>query len=205
MRVSRQTLATHRAAMVGAATRLFRGRGIDAVGVAEITAAAGMTHGAFYGHFASKQALVAEAFQTSLRESAAKWRQRAEAAREAGTDPLTTLIERHLSERHRDAPESGCALAALGSEMLRDAAMQDAVAAGIHSLAEVLHEEIARLYPDASQAAYEATALAMLAAMNGGIVVARALAHDPDRSSAVLRGVAQMVRAHADSLHSTNA
>jgi TetR/AcrR family transcriptional repressor of nem operon len=196
MRVSRQTLAAHRASMLAQAAKLFRGRGIGAVAVADITAAAGMTHGAFYGHFPSKSALVAEAFQSTLRDSAVLWRARADQARADGRDPLATLIDRYLSERHRDDPETGCALASLAGEMVREAAMQDAVVAGIGSLASVLQDEIARLHPDASPSEHEASALAILAAMNGGLVLARALAHDPARSDAVLRATAAMARGH---------
>ena len=196
MRVSRPILAAHRAAMLAQAARLFRTRGIGAVAVADITAAAGMTHGAFYGHFLSKSALVAEAFQSTLQNSAARWRQRADQARADGRDPLSELIGGYLSGRHRDAPDTGCALAALGGEMLRDGAMRGAVTAGIDALAGVLQEEVARLYPEQAAGGHAATALAVLAAMNGGLVLARALAHDPPRSAAVLRAAADMARSH---------
>ncbi|WP_247896718.1 TetR/AcrR family transcriptional regulator [Azospirillum argentinense] len=69
MKVSKEKAAENRAAIVKAAGRLFRERGFDKVGVAEITKAAGLTHGGFYGHFASKDALAAEACEAAFAES----------------------------------------------------------------------------------------------------------------------------------------
>ena len=66
VKVSKEQAAQHRAAIVEAAARLFRERGLDGVGVAEITRAAGLTHGGFYGHFASKEALAQEACARSF-------------------------------------------------------------------------------------------------------------------------------------------
>ena len=77
MRVSRTTLDQHRAAILDAAGALFRRRGIDAVSVADVTRAAGLTHGAFYGHYASKGALAEAACTDSLVKGAATWRARA--------------------------------------------------------------------------------------------------------------------------------
>ena len=106
MRVSRQTLAAHRSAILDQASRLFRGRGLDGVGVADITRAAGLTHGAFYGHFPSKTALAAEACGRSLLQGAEHWRGRAARARAAGRDPLAAD-----PERSRAALESVAAMA----------------------------------------------------------------------------------------------
>ncbi|HEY0421203.1 MAG TPA: TetR family transcriptional regulator [Acetobacteraceae bacterium] len=198
MRVTRQTFATHRAALLAEAGKLFRGRGIGGVGVSEIAQAAGLTHGAFYGHFPSKSDLAAEAFTAALTDSAGQWRARAARARAEGRDPLGALIEAYLSERHRDAPETGCALAALGAEVVRDAAMQGALRAGIAALTAVLEEELARLHPGLDPPAIARRALAMLSVMNGGLLTARALASDPDRSRETLRGAAELARQAAE-------
>src|SRR5687768_14918347 len=72
VKVTKEQAAAHRAAIVAAAGRLFRERGFDGVGVAEITRAAGLTHGGFYGHFASKDALAAEACGQAFAESLAR-------------------------------------------------------------------------------------------------------------------------------------
>jgi TetR/AcrR family transcriptional regulator, transcriptional repressor for nem operon len=102
MRVNRKTMAEHRTAILRQAGRLFRQHGIDGVAVADITGAAGLTHGAFYGHFPSKTALAAESCRHSLEHSARIWRERAAAARSAGTDSLDALIDAYLTPVHRD-------------------------------------------------------------------------------------------------------
>ena len=120
MRVTRRTLVEHRLAILEQAGRLFRRRGVASVAVADITRAAGLTHGAFYGHFPSKDALAAESCRHSLHVAAAGWRARADRAVARGDDPLAALIDTYLSPAHRDAPEGGCALAALGGGLIAD-------------------------------------------------------------------------------------
>jgi TetR/AcrR family transcriptional repressor of nem operon len=195
MRVTRQTQRAHRAAILEQAGRMFRRDGLSGVNVAEITAAAGLTHGAFYGHFPSKDALAAESCRESLVAAAQKWRDRADRARARGDDPLTTLIGQYLTERHRDAPEEGCALPSLGGELVRNKPeLRAALDAGVTALAEVLEDEIALATPGRDRADCARAALAMLAAMCGGLLLARALANDPDRSQAALRSAAELAR-----------
>jgi TetR/AcrR family transcriptional repressor of nem operon len=192
MRVSRQTLAAHRTAILDQAGRLFRGRGLDGVGVADITRAAGLTHGAFYGHFSSKSALAAEACRRSLLQGAEHWRARAARARAEGRDPLAAIIRGYLTERHRDRPEDGCALATLGPEIARaDPPVRAALDEGITALAEVLAEEIGAGRPELDAAARQRIALGVLAALAGGLIIARACA-DPERSRAALDAAAEM-------------
>src|SRR5580704_10783929 len=149
MRVSRHTLAAHRAAMLDHAGKLFRGHGIDAVAVADITRAAGLTHGAFYGHFPSKTALAAEACTASLQAGAARWRRRAARARAEGRDPLAAIIDSYLTEQHRDRPEDGCALSSLGPEIARaEPPLRQALDAGVTALTELLEQEISIRRPD---------------------------------------------------------
>lgn len=94
MKVNKETAAKHRAAIVAEAANLFRERGFDGVGVAEIMQAAGLTHGGFYGHFASKDALAAEASTKAFADGA---------ARVEKDKDLAAYLGRYLSERHRDA------------------------------------------------------------------------------------------------------
>ena len=183
MKVNRQVQSEHRAAMVEQAGALFRARGIAAVGVAEITGAAGLTHGAVYGHFAGKAALVAEACRSALEQSATRWRRRAAATAASGDDPLAALIDSYLTETHRDRPQTGCALAALGPEVARDLALRGAMGEGAEALLAALRDIIAERLPDADA---ETTALGVLAALNGGLMLARALADRPERSHAAL-------------------
>ncbi len=195
MRVDRPTFASHRAAILAAAGRLFRGRGIAAVPLAEVTRAAGLTHGAFYGHFSSKDALAAESCRSLLHDAADRWTARAARAREQGNDPIAALIDAYLTERHRDAPEEGCVLAALGPEIARaDPPLSGALSTGVSALAAVLEQEIARRTPRFDAAERARASLAILAALTGGIIVARACRADPARSRAVLDGAAQLAR-----------
>jgi TetR/AcrR family transcriptional repressor of nem operon len=191
MRVDQKTLAAHRAAILEQAGALFRRRGIESVPVADITRAAGLTHGAFYGHFTSKTALAAESCQHSLERAAERWRQCAADAVRDGQDPLAVLIDAYLSAANRDALESSCALAALGQETSRHPDLRPAIDAGVTALLAVLEDVIAVHQPTAAPAS---AALAVLAAMNGGLTLARALAADPQRSAAALAAAATLAK-----------
>lgn len=186
-------MAAHRAAILDQAGRLFRRRGLGGVGVAEISRAAGLTHGAFYGHYESKMALAAEALGGSLVAAAAKWRSRAAADRAAGRDPIAGLVRRYLTEQHRDSLDDGCALAALGPEVARaEPPLPEALREGVVALADALRDEIALAHPALSATACRNAALAMLSVMNGGLILARALAADPEASRAALAGAAEL-------------
>jgi TetR/AcrR family transcriptional repressor of nem operon len=199
MRVSAKTLATHRAAILEQAGSLFRGRGIDGVAVADITRAAGLTHGAFYGHFPSKTALAEEACRTQLHEAARKWRERAARARAEGRSGIEALVAGYLTERHRDTPEGGCVLAALGAEAVRDPGLRAVLRQGALGLADVLAEELAVLHPQMAGDVRKSRGMAMLSAMNGGLILARMLADDPDQSRDALDGASRIALATAAS------
>ncbi|MBU6499561.1 MAG: hypothetical protein KGQ40_13625, partial [Rhodospirillales bacterium] len=92
----------------------------------------------------------------------------------------------------------GCMLASLGTEGARDPALRAALAAGAVGLAEVLAELLAARHPGAGPGACETAALGILAAMNGGLALARALADEPARSGAALRGAATAAHAAVD-------
>jgi TetR/AcrR family transcriptional repressor of nem operon len=198
MRVDRKTMAAHRAAILRQAGRLFRQHGIDGVAVADITGAAGLTHGAFYGHFPSKTALAAESCRHSLESSARIWRERAEAARSSGADPLVALIDSYLTPRHRDSREASCMLASVGPEASRDPDLRADLAIGVTALSLVLQELIAERHPDAEPQHHLEVALAVLAALSGGLTLARALSADPERSAAALRSAAVLAKRAAE-------
>ena len=110
MKVSKEQVAAHRARILAAAARLFRLRGFEDVTVAEVMKEAGLTHGAFYGHFPSKEALIAEAVEWVL----------APAPDGAGTRMrAAAYADGYLSARHRDDPASGCTFSSLGTEAAR--------------------------------------------------------------------------------------
>lgn len=181
MRVTKQVHAAHRAAILEQAGRLFRRAGVAGVGVAEVTRAAGLTHGGFYGHFASKEALAAEACRSNLVGGAEAWRRR------AAIGGLSAIVHGYLTEAHRDQPEGGCMLPALGPELARAGA----------PVAEALAEGTRALLDAIAEAAPEADAMAVLSAMVGGMVLARALAADPEASRAALAGAAHAALAAA--------
>lgn len=198
MKVDQQTMAAHRAAILKQASRLFRKRGIDGVAVADITGAAGLTHGAFYGHFPSKAALAAEACRESLERSAEHWRREIAQARRDGVDPLDAIIDDYLTLTKRDQHDRSCAITTLGHEASRDTEIGPAMGSGVESLLTVLQELIAERRPKAGAAAHADAALAALAAMNGGLTLARLLAANPKRSAAALKAAAALAKRVAD-------
>jgi TetR/AcrR family transcriptional repressor of nem operon len=231
MKVSRTRAAQHRQALLEQGGRLLRRRGIGGVGIADIARAAGLTHGAFYGHFASKTALVAETVATSLALAAQRWRDRAARARSAcaGEGPcsgagLSAIIAAYLTEHHRDAPEAGCALAALGPEVSRpevsrpevsrpesgegaspdhglqsaESPMAAALRTGSAALVAALADEVGAIHPTLPPVEREARAMAILATLTGGLVLARALAGDAEASRAALATAARLARVAAD-------
>ena len=117
-RVSRAEAQVHRNQILDAAAEVFRERGFDGVSVAELMAAAGLTHGGFYGHFSSKEALMARAFERAAEQKRTDWR---EIAGE-GKDPKHSrrkFLGHYLSKAHRDQPGSGCPMVALAGDISR--------------------------------------------------------------------------------------
>jgi TetR/AcrR family transcriptional repressor of nem operon len=177
MRNSREVAAENRERVVAVAAKLFRERGIAAVGVAELMAAAGMTHGGFYKHFSSKDALIDEACRYSFTEPGGGLRAAAEAA--PGGEELKTIADRYLSRRHRDNPGSGCAIAALGGEVgNRESPARAALQAGRERLVSL----VARYMKGANA---KERADAFVATMVGALINARL--SDGASSDAVLR------------------
>ena len=105
--------------IVATAARAIRRSGFQGVGVADIMREAGLTHGGFYAHFSSRNALLVEALMRAGQESAARVDQGAAARQARGASALRALVEGYLSDRHLGSIETGCPLAALASEMPR--------------------------------------------------------------------------------------
>src|SRR3954467_8361612 len=104
MKVSREQAAQNRERILEAAAKLCRERGFEGIGVADLMREAGLTHGGFYGHFGSKEELMAEACTHALERSRALWAKRAAAHPDA---PLEELARIYLHPRHRDNPGQG--------------------------------------------------------------------------------------------------
>ena len=171
---SQAAKAENRERILAEAARQVREGGLESVSVGGLMKSVGLTHGGFYGHFESRSALLAEALKQALDEGAAKVR--------TGGRPtsLATLARGYLSRTHRDARDTGCAMAALLSDVGRadDAArrvMEEHVEAFIATAAEALDGD-------------EAKAMVAVSAMIGGLALSRVLT-DRDRSDALLRAV----------------
>jgi TetR/AcrR family transcriptional repressor of nem operon len=176
MRKTKEQKAETRQRIVDAAAALFRQHGIDAVGVDAVMHAAGLTHGGFYGHFASKEALVAEVSAASLARAAARWDRISHAAPPA--EALNRIVDSYLDPAHVAAAERGCVLTTLGPEVARRPDARPALTQSMRDMVQTL----ARCQPEQPEDA----ALATLATMVGAVVLAR-LADDPALADGFLR------------------
>ena len=176
MKVTKAQAQANRAHVVETASTLFRERGYDGVGVADLMAAAGFTHGGFYKHFRSKADLMAESAACGIAQTAAQT---------AGVN-LPTFVQHYLSRQHRDTPATGCTMAALGGDAARQPdAIRATFAAGIESLLAALNPGETPLdAADAVQA--RARTLAMLAHAVGAIVMSRACPDDSPLADEIL-------------------
>ncbi|MGV0958282.1 MAG: TetR/AcrR family transcriptional regulator [Limnohabitans sp.] len=156
--------------IVEAASRAIRRSGYDGTGVADIMKEAGLTHGAFYAHFESREAMLAEAAdRAGAAVNAAASRLLATVPSE---DALRTLIEAYLSKAHVEGIEAGCPVSALGSEMPRQSPeVRRAATLRIKEMIDL----IARQMPDWGQPAAHERALVTAATMVGALVLARAV------------------------------
>ncbi|MFD3505623.1 TetR/AcrR family transcriptional regulator [Streptomyces sp. NPDC058676] len=164
MRVTKAQAEQNRAHIVATAARLFRERGYDGVGVAELMAAAGFTHGGFYKHFRSKADLMAEASASGLSQTA---------ARTEGMD-AAEFVERYVSREHRDGRGDGCTIAALSGDAARQPAdIKTEFAAGIENLLTALQTQ-SDTPGDADQRATRTMVIDMLAHSVGAVMLSRA-------------------------------
>jgi TetR/AcrR family transcriptional repressor of nem operon len=183
MRVSREKAAEHRDRIIDAAGALFRAKGFGGIGVADIMKAADLTHGGFYGHFASKDDLVAQASRRTMARAAANWTKLVEAAPD---NPYAALLEHYLSPKHRDDPGKGCAFAALGNDAARSGKIvRKAFAEGLAPLIDILAQSIPgksipeKSIPGRSKAARRRKAVAAMATLVGALTMARAVEGTP--------------------------
>src|SRR6476660_4280419 len=119
MRVSRVQAEENRQTVINVASRLFREHGFDGIGLKDLMKAAGLTQGAFYKQFTSKNDLAAQASKRAMVSAAARWEN---AARAHDDDPLKAIVAFYLSTGHRDEKMDGCPIAALGSDAARQSA-----------------------------------------------------------------------------------
>jgi TetR/AcrR family transcriptional regulator, transcriptional repressor for nem operon len=168
MRYSKEHKAeTHERIVKQASVRL-RERGAHGIGVADLMKEVGLTHGGFYAHFDSRDALVIEAFGYAMDRGNERWRKIAEE-----TPPekrLATIVDTYLTPAHRDDPGRGCAVPSLCAEIARESPKtRKAFAAKLERMIDMIADQILDVPPKAARK----QAMATLATMMGTIVMSR--------------------------------
>ena len=168
MRYSKEHKQETHARIVKKASVRLRERGAHGIGVADLMKDAGLTHGGFYAHFDSREALVIEAFGYAMDRSTERWRKLAEQ-----TPPekrLATIVGTYLTPVHRDDPGHGCAIPALSAEIAREnPKTRKAFATKLEQMIEMIAEQM----PDLPRKTARKQAMASLATMMGTLVLAR--------------------------------
>lgn len=172
--------ARNRERILAEASRQVRDGGLESVSVGALMKSVGLTHGGFYGHFESREALLAEALERALLEGEAK-------AGANGAPSFAGIVRSYLSRAHRDSRDSGCAVAALVSDVARaDVAPRQVMAEHV----ETFIDTVAR-----SLDGDDERAIVAVSAMVGALTLSRVVT-DPGRSNAILKAV----RRHLDGL-----
>ena len=176
-RVSRLQADRNRTAITEASARLFRERGVDNVSVAELMAAAGLTHGGFYGHFESKEELAGEACRWAFGRSVERWKKRI-ADKGDRNVARAALTDSYLSSQSRSGPDGSCPATSLASDVARklaDAPIRAAYVGGLEELLKIL----ASVQDTGASRSDREAALADLSTMVGGLVLAKATQGEP--------------------------
>lgn len=188
MRVSRNQAAENRETVINVASRLFREHGFDGIGLKDLMKGAGLTQGAFYKQFASKEDLEAQASKRALEHASRRW---SAAAAADPKDPLGAVIAFYLSAGHREERMDGCPVVALGSDAARQGSdVKAAFEAGIRDYLDLLGSWVAR---DARGQDPRDKAMAILSTMVGAVVLSRAV-NDEQLSEQFLQAAAETVR-----------
>jgi TetR/AcrR family transcriptional repressor of nem operon len=182
VRVTRKQAVANREKVLDVAGTLFRERGFDGIGVADIMKRAGLTHGGFYGQFASKDDLAAETTARVLGK--AGWQERLTGK---ANPSFGDVVRAYLSPRHRDDPGTGCLFSALGSDAARQPrAVRRAFTDGFRARVDAW----LKLVPGRSAAARREKALVTMAALVGALMLSRAV-DDPALSDEILQATAR--------------
>jgi TetR/AcrR family transcriptional repressor of nem operon len=177
MKVTKAQAQANRAHIVETASTLFRERGYDGVGIADLMAVAGFTHGGFYKHFGSKADLLAEAATCGFAQSAAK---------AEGVDAVE-VVKQYLSREHRDARGEGCTMAALCADAARQPeSIKTAFATGVESLLGTLANQHGAPEDGKREGDLRARRIDVLAQVIGAIVLSRACPDDSPLADEIL-------------------
>ena len=176
-RVSRKQADLNREIIVDSATRLFRERGLHGISVIDVMAAAGLTHGGFYGHFDSKEALAREASDRAFQQSGERWQARI--AESADNDTARrALIEPYLSAASRDNPGDSCPVVAFAGDMCHEA-----VDSGLHQTFNEGLNQLLQIFGSLQNTGDDAQdrkqALVQYSLMVGALTLARATRGEP--------------------------
>jgi len=186
MRVSRDQAEKNRQTVINVASRLFREHGFDGIGLKDLMKAAGLTQGAFYKQFASKDDLAAQASKRALESISGQW---SAAAEGNPKDPLGAVVARYLSMGHREERGDGCPLVALGADAARQGAdVKASFEAGIRKYIETLEG----LVGGANGEDATDRAMATFSTMVGAMMLSRAV-NDADLGRAILDAAAKSV------------
>ena len=187
MRVSRIQAAENRQTVINVASRLFRERGFDGIGLKDLMEGAGLTQGAFYKQFESKEDLAEQASRRALESASQRW---SAAIAENPHDPLGAVIAFYLSAGHREEKLDGCPVVALGSDAARQGAgVKAAFEEGIKAYLEVLDP----LLPKTDGEDSNRKAMVVLSTMVGAMTLSRAV-NDPDLAQAFQNAAVEHVR-----------
>ena len=187
MRVSRVQAEENRQTVINVASRLFREHGFDGIGLKDLMEAAGLTQGAFYKQFASKEDLAAQASTRALESAYCRWTAAATANPE---DPLGPVIGFYLSAGHREEKTDGCPIVALGSDAARHG---DAVKASFETGIRTHLDVLERLISETQGEEFRSKAMAILSLMVGALTLSRVV-NDPGLAQAFLDTAAAQVR-----------
>ncbi|RFB79303.1 TetR/AcrR family transcriptional regulator [Methylovirgula sp. 4M-Z18] len=168
MRVSREQAAQNKSRVIDLAGQLFREHGFDGVGVADVMASAGLTHGGFYRQFESKDDLAAQACDRTLQECVVRWHEEVEAKPEQA---LRDIVTRYLAPASRDDPSQACALTSLAAEVPRqnNPALTESFTRALKGFADAL----AKVGPEDTDEARRQQALTRMAGLVGAVILAR--------------------------------
>ncbi len=176
MGVTKEVATENRQKILVAAERLFREKGVDAVGLTELMKEAGFTQGGFYNHFKSKEALVSEVLGKAVEEGVQELSDAIANSRARGIDPLTRQINWYLSPEQRDDIECGCAMAGFAGDIPRlTKEAQSSYAEGLERTFEHIAEMIRFQEPTLSKKESHSRAIALYGQMVGSLLLSRAV------------------------------
>jgi TetR/AcrR family transcriptional repressor of nem operon len=191
MKLTKEHAADNRQSIIETAGRLFRERGFDGVGVADLMKAAGFTHGGFYNHFSSKAALAAEAASLGVKDSQSKLTDVLMKEQTPGSSGLAKHVEYYLSPQHRDDRAGGCTIASLAGDAARgNEEIQAGFAPGIEDELNILASYFAKSDSKDQGSTFSAhdRAIQLLSELVGAVILARAVAHaKPSLSDEILK------------------